>query len=279
MADASKGGSGAGSTPVGGPTAKPEVAEESMEELAKKTQNPVSDLISVPFQSNFNFYDIHTRLGPRDIDRHTMGYLLNIQPVIPLKLSEDWNLITRTILPIINQPQLVPGTGSQSGMGDIQFTPFLSPGKPGKVIWGAGPVLLFPTATDEMLGSGRWSGGPSGVMVVTEGPWVVGVLAQNLWSYAGDSDRNYVNQMLIQPFVNYNLPNGWYLATGPMITADWHAAGDERWTVPLGGGLGKILHIGKLPVNLSVAAYYNVVHPTFGPEWSARFQVQFLFPK
>lgn len=279
MTDESKRDSDASSRLVVGSPGQPEAAQETEEVLAKKTQNPVADLITVPFQSNFNFYNIHTRLGPMDYDRHTMGYLLNVQPVIPFKLSEEWNIITRTIVPIVNQPQLAPGMGSHGGLGDVQFTPFFSPSRPSKLVCGAGPVLVFPTATDQWLGSGKCSAGPSGVLAYMDGPWVIGVLAQNLWSYAGESDRNYVNQMVVQPFVNYNLPKGWYINTGPMITADWHADSDERWTVPLGAGVGKLFFVGKLPVNASLAGYYNVVHPTFGPEWSARFQLQFLFPK
>jgi len=259
--------------------AAPAASEKTAEELAKAAQNPVANMISVPLQSNFNFYDIHTHLAGQDYDRHTMGYLLNVQPVIPFKLSEDWNLITRTIIPIINQPELVPGMGSHGGLGDIQFTPFLSPAKPGKVIWGVGPVLQFPTATDQWLGSGKWNAGPSGLVLTMQGPWVMGVLAQNVWSYAGDSDRNYVNQMLINPFVNYNLPGGWYLTMSPNITADWHADSEERWTVPIGGGVGRLFRVGKQPVNIQLAGYYNVVHPTLGPEWTVRLQIQFLFPK
>jgi hypothetical protein len=251
----------------------------SATELAKQAQNPIANLISLPFQSNFNFYDIHTHLGQQDYTRHTMGYVLNVQPVIPVKLSEDWNLITRTIIPVINQPQLVPGMGSHGGMGDIQFTAFLSPSKSGGLTWGVGPALVFPTATDDSLGSGKFSAGPSVVALTMQGPWVIGVLAQNVWSYCGDHDRNYVNQMLVQPFINFNLPDGWYLTTSPIITADWHADSDERWTVPVGGGVGRLFKIGKLPVNMQLASYYNVVHPTFGPEWTVRFQVQFLFPK
>ena len=261
------------------PPSQPAQPQGSLEELAKKTQNPISDLISVPFQSNFNFYDIHTHVGGRDFDRNTMGYLLNIQPIVPFTLNEDWNLVTRTIIPVINQPEIFPGVGSHGGLGDIQFTAFFGPSKPSKFVWAAGPVFLFPTATDDALGSGKWSAGPSAVAVWMEGPWVIGVLTQNVWSYAGDSDRNEVNQMLIQPFVNYNLPKGWYVATSPMITADWHAASDERWTVPLGAAVGKLFRLGRLPINASLGAYYNVEHPTFAPTWSIRFQIQFLLPK
>jgi hypothetical protein len=228
----------------------------------------VANLISVPLQSNFNFFDIDKKLGPLDLHRNTMGYLLNVQPVIPFKVSDEWNAITRTIVPIANQPQLVPGMGSHGGLGDIQFTPFLSPAKPGEAIWGVGPALVFPSATDQWLGSGKFSAGPSGVVLRIDGPCVYGALAQNVWSYAGDSDRDYVNQMLIQPFVNYDFPKGWYLTSSPIITADWHADSDQRWTVPVGGGIGRFFRIGKLPVNMQLQSFCNVVHPDFGSEWS-----------
>ena len=260
-------------------TGEQPAAKDNTEDLAKAAQNPIANLISVPFQSNFNFFNVNKKIAGQDYDKRAMGYLLNVQPVIPFSLSKDWNLITRTIIPVINQPEVVPGLGSHGGLGDIQFTGFFSPTNTGKFTLGAGPVLQFPSATDEWLGTQKWTAGPSVVAVYMDGPWVVGGLFQNVWSYAGDPDRNYVNQMLIQPFVNYNLPKGWYLTTSPIITADWHAQVDQRWTVPVGGGIGRLMRFGKLPVNLQLQSFYNVVHPDFGPEWSVRFQIQFLFPK
>ncbi len=243
---------------------------ESREALAKAAQNPVAKLISVPFQNNFNF-----GVGPNDATQ----YILNVQPVIPISLSEDWNLITRTIIPIINQPSPAPGVPSVFGLGDLNPTFFFSPAKSGKLIWGVGPTFTFPTATDSALGAGKWSAGPAVVVLTMQGHWVLGALANNQWSYAGWGE-NDVNAMLIQPFINYNLPHGWYLTTAPIITANWEATSDERWTVPLGAGVGKIVKLGKLPLNVQLSAYYNVVTPdTFGADWQLRFQVQFLFPK
>ncbi|MEW6587030.1 MAG: neuromedin U [Nitrospirota bacterium] len=240
-------------------------------ELAKKTQNPVSDLISLPLQNNFNFNFGHDK---------DVQYVLNVQPVIPFHLTQNWNLITRTIIPIINQPEILPDTGSEFGMGDIQFTPFLSPAKPGKLIWGMGPVFLFPSAADEKIGTGKWSIGPSAVVLTMNGPWVYGVLAQNLWSFAGESDRPHVNQMLLQLFINHNFRGGWYVCSTPIITANWNAEkSSDTWTVPVGGGGGKLFKIGKQPMNAQLQAFYNVDRPTFGPEWTLRFQLQFLFPK
>ena len=260
---------------------------ESAEELAKKTQNPVADLISVPLQNNFNF--------GAGINHNKMIYALNIQPVIPIKLNDEWNLITRTIMPVINQPSLFPTANGTvhsttgTGLGDINPTFFLSPGKPGDLIWGIGPTFTLPTATDRDLGSGQWSMGPAGVALVMHGHWVYGALINNQWSVAGWGDKP-VNAMLLQPFINYNLPDGWYLTSGPIITANWKADhGGDVWTVPLGGGFGKLFRldqilplgdpIAKLPINTQLAAYANVHHPEFGPKWQLRFQIQFLFPK
>ena len=240
-------------------------------ELAKKTQNPVADLISVPLQSNFNF--------GAGLEDNEMIYILNVQPVIPIRMTEDWNLITRVVIPIIYQPRLFPGFDTVTGLGDINPTFFFSPARPGKLIWGIGPTFTLATATDELIGSEKWSAGPAGVALMIYGPWVFGALANNQWSFAGNGKRDNVNQLLLQPFVNYNLPGGWYLTSSPIITANWKADSDDRWTVPLGGGAGKLLRLGKLPVNTQLAAYYNVEKPAFGPDWQLRFQVQFLFPK
>jgi hypothetical protein len=244
--------------------------EKSKEALAKAAQNPVADLISLPLQNNTNF-----GVGPGD----DVQNVLNIQPVMPVELSENWNLITRTIAPVIYQPELVPGYGSEFGLGDINTTLFLSPAKPGKIIWGVGPVFSFPTASDRVLGTDKWSAGPSAVVLTIRGPWVVGALANNLWSYAGDDDRKDVNQFLLQYFINYNLPKGWYISSAPIITANWKADSGNKWTVPFGGGIGKIFRIGKQPVNAQVQAFYNVEKPVNGPDWTLRLQLQFLFPK
>ena len=243
---------------------------DSQADLAKQSQNPVADLISLPIQHNFNF-----KTGPGD----DVLNIMNIQPVIPVTLNEDWNLINRLIMPIIWQPEMAPGMGIQNGLGDIQYTAFFSPAKSEGLVWGFGPVFQFASATDERLGSEKYSAGPSAVFLVMDGPWVVGALLQNVWSYAGDGDREDVNQFLMQPFVNYNLPGGWYLSTAPNITANWETHGKGRWTVPVGGGVGRVFTISKQPVNLSVRAYYNVVRPDNGPDWSVQVQLTLLFPK
>jgi len=239
--------------------------------LVKQTQNPVANLISVPFQSNFNF-----GAGSKD----EMVYILNVQPVIPIKLNEHWNLITRTIMPIINQPSLFPGVDDAFGLGDINPTFFFSPAKPSKFIWGVGPTMTLPTASRSLLGSGKWSAGPAAVGLFMDGPWVAGALANQQWSFAGWGDED-VNALLIQPFINYNLPHSWYLVSAPIMTANFSAGDGDHWTVPLGGCAGKLWRVGKvgLPINTQLQAFYNVVTPDFGPDWQLRFQLQFLFPK
>jgi len=239
-------------------------------DLARASQNPLADLISLPFQNNINF-----NVGALNRAQN----VLNIQPVIPFGLNDDWNLITRTIVPVIYQPALFPGDDDNFGIGDIQFTGFLSPKKPvGGWILGAGPVFQFPTATDSSLGARKWTIGLSVVGLRIDGPWVYGALVQNVWSVAG-SGASDVNAMLIQPFINYNMDDGWYLTSVPIITADWESDSDNRWLVPVGGGIGKIMRFGNQPVNVSLQAYYNAVTPDFGPDWTLRIQIQLLFPK
>jgi hypothetical protein len=246
--------------------------EKEAADLAKKAQNPVGDLISLPFQNNTNF-----NLGP---DKNRTQNVLNIQPVAPFNLSAQWNLITRTIAPVITQPDFAASSASTTtGLGDINFTAWLSPAQPGKLIWGAGPVILLPTATKDELGAKKWGVGPSVVVLTVTGNWVAGMLANNIWSIAGDSDREDLNQFLFQYFINYNMPKGWYLVSAPIITANWKADSGNRWIVPFGGGLGKIFKIGKQPMNANIQAFYNAETPEFDPDWTLRFQLQFLFPK
>jgi len=261
---------------------KPAAAQSSDQaqtlELAKKTQNPVADLISVPFQNNFNF-----GYGAKDApEPSSTQYVLNIQPVVPIHLGTDWNLINRPIIPIIRQPDLLEA-GDTWGMGDIELQTYLSPLRPGPAIWGVGPVLQAPTATNgKKLGTQKWSAGPGAVVLTMPGHWVVGALANNIWSFAGDNDREDVNFTTIQPFVNYNFRDGWYVTSAPVITANWKTDGDDNvWTVPVGGGFGRLIRIGKLPVNLHATAYYNVVKPEDDPaaDWTLQLQVEFLFPE
>lgn len=247
----------------------PSWAQESGD-IAKQAQNPIANLISVPFENDFN--------PQTGIDKEN-SYVLQMKPVVPFRLSNDWILITRTIIPVIQVPDLAPGVNGTTGLGDVQESLFLSPAKAGPVIWGAGPAVSFPTATETVLGTKKVSVGPTVVVLRSQGHWLFGTLAQNLWSVAGPSARSDVNQMLMQPFVNYNLPHKWYLVSSPIITANWEAKPDERWLVPVGGGVGKIVHFGRLPVNVYTQFFRNVERPGGTSHWSARFQMQFLFPK
>ena len=238
-------------------------------DLAKAAQNPVGDLISLPIQNNTSF-----GMGPHDRTQNVM----NIQPVYPFSAGK-WNIITRTIAPIITQPDLSMASGGTTGLGDINTSIFLSPAAPGKLIWGAGPIISLPTATDDALGTGKWAIGPSVVILTMNGPWVYGVLANNVWSVAGAEDRADVNAFLLQYFVNFNMSKGWYLVSGPIITGNWEADADQRWIVPFGGGFGKIFRIGSQPFNMNIQGFANVEKPDFGPDWSFRFQIQAMFPK
>jgi hypothetical protein len=247
----------------------PSWAQESSD-IAKQAQNPIASLVSVPLENDFN---PQTGVNKED------SYVFEMKPVIPIRLSDDWTLITRTIIPVIQVPDLAPGVSGTSGLGDILESLFLSPTKAGPVIWGAGPVISFPTATESILGTKKLSVGPTVVVLRIQGHWLFGSLMQNLFSVAGPSARKDVNQMLMQPFVNYNLPHKWYLTSSPIITANWEVRSGERWVVPVGGGVGKIVHFEKLPVNIYTQVFRNVQRPDGTSSWSVRFQMQLLFPK
>jgi hypothetical protein len=258
-------------------------AATNADELRKQSQNPIASLISVPLQENFNF-----GIGSADRTQN----VINIQPVIPFSIGKDWNLITRWITPIIYQPIPVaqpPGAPVQQtgvyGLGDLNPSFFLSP-KRSKVTWGVGPTFILPTATNTTyLGQGKFSMGPSVVVLVQPSPWTIGFLANNIWSVAGHANFNPdgtvnkppVNQFLLQWFVNYNLKKGWYLKTAPIVTANWRAT--DVWTVPFGGGFGRIMKLGFQPVNLSAELYGNAVHPPGTSSWTLRLGFVLLFPK
>jgi hypothetical protein len=243
-------------------------ATSTQADLARQSQNPIANLISVPFQNSTNF-------GVGQFDR--TSNVLNIQPVIPTSINENWVLINRTIIPVAYQPELAPGVGNVFGLGDIFYQGFFSPKDSGSFTWGIGPAIVLPTATDEVLGSGKWSVGPAAVGLVTRGPIVAGALVNNVWSIAGDGDRANVSLLTLQPFFNYNFAGGWYATTSPIINANWLATG-EKWTVPIGGGFGRVFPIGTQPVNLSLQGYWNAVRPEGAAEWTLRGQLTFLFP-
>jgi hypothetical protein len=242
--------------------------------LTEKSQNPIGDLISVPFQNNTNF-------GTGTLDK-TQNVTL-FQPVAPISLDPDWNLIVRPITPITYQPPLFPTDSYDFGIGDIQLQTYLVPKKVvpvpgGSFIWGVGPVLQAKTATDPRLGTGKWSAGAGGVLFFAIKPFTFGALLNNIWSFAGDSDRANVNLMTFQPFINYNMPDGWFLVSSPVMTANWEATSGNRFTIPLGGGFGRVFKIGKQPINAQIQAFGYADKPAGGPDWTLRTQWTFLFP-
>ena len=237
-------------------------------DLAKKRENPVSDLINVPFESDFSF-----RTGQY---RRT-GYTLNVQPVWPFKLSGTWNLIPRLILPMVSQP--IDVSDRKFGLGDTTLALFLSPREPAPwgeagIVWGMGPVVLLPTATSPLLGFQEWGAGATGAVIVTDGPWVTGALAQNVWSVTG-----HVNQFLLQPQVTYNFEGGLAVSLGTDVAADWTQHGRDRWTVDIGPGVSKTFFIGKQAMSVSLGAKPYVVRPPGAPAWVLQATLSFLFPK
>ena len=260
----------------GGTLAQSQEQGSGGDDLAAKAQNPVGAMYSLPLKFSFDY-------GAENGE----ASFLNIQPVIPQTIGE-WNLIHRFILPLIDTPGMVSGIpgipnpvegDGATGLGDINYSVYLSPADPKKVIWGIGPSLMMDTATDDQLGSGKWSTGPTAVVLVQPKPWSLGILGRQLWSFAGDSDRNTVSQMLLEPFINYNLEGGWYLISDMIITANWEADSGNQWTVPLGGGFGKMFEIGSQKMNTKLEAYYNVEKPDGAPDWSFAWTLQFLFPR
>jgi hypothetical protein len=249
-------------------------------DLAKKAQNPIGSMISLPFEFPFNFEN-----GTDDDDVQSV---LQVQPVVPFGITESWNVIARPIIPLISQPEqaqipfppIVTKTGGRTfGLGDINLSLFFSPKSETGFVWGAGPVMAFPTASNAALGTEKWSAGPTGVVVYSTGPWMLGTRAGQLWSFAGTSDRSDVSSFVLQPFANYKLPNGWYLSTSPMMIANWKAKGGDTWTVPVGGGVGKIFSIGSQNINTRLTLYYNAARPEGAADFSLQWTLQFLFPK
>ncbi len=236
-------------------------------EAAKTSQNPVSTVISLPIQSNINF-------GSGD----GIQWVNLLQPVIPQSMGSNLNWIHRIIIPVpIYQP-----AADKWGMGDVQYEAFISPSAPGAVIWGVGPYINFPTATNKALGSGKWSAGPALLVLSMPGQWVVGGLVTQLWSFAGDSNRQDVSTMGIQIFINYNIPDsgGWYITSSPPgMTLNWNAPDREKWTIPLGAGIGKMTLMKKIGFDAKVQFYGFAATSTGGPTWGMQVQGKFLFPK
>lgn len=237
--------------------------------LAKATLNPIASLISLPLQNNFDW-----RGGPED---DGFQYKLTVQPVIPISLNENWNVISRTILPYVYQDNVI-GNSSQSGLADTVQSLFFSPVKPTERgwIWGAGPVLQIPTATDDLLGEEKWGAGPTAVVLKQQGHLTYGALVNHVWSFAGESGRDDVNRTFLQPFLSYTTKSFTSFGLNTESTYDWER---DQWTVPLNAFVQQLLKVGKQPISLQLGYRYYAEGPSGAPEWGLRFQVSFLFPK
>jgi len=238
-------------------------------ELANKLSNPISDLISVPFQLNYN-----QGYAAGDGEQ----WQLNIQPVIPFSISENWNVISRTILPVVSQDGVIPGEGSQFGFGATTQSFFFSPKDPTRagLIWGVGPVFLIPTATDR-ISTNQWGAGVTGVALTQRHGWTIGGLANHVWSLTGDEEDGDISATFLQPFLSYTTHRATSFGLNTESTYDWVS---EEWSVPINATVGQIVKIHRLPVQFTVGARYWADSPEGGPDgWGGRFQVTLLFPR
>lgn len=240
----------------------------SASDLAQQLSNPVASLISFPIQSNFDW--------GYGADGDGFRYTANVQPVIPVSLGDDWNMISRTILPVISQHDVTGPGSSQFGLGDITQSLFFSP-KQAKngVVWALGPVFLIPTGTDRALGSGKWGAGPTGLLLKIDGQATYGVLANHIWSIAGKSDRGDISSSFLQPFFSYTTKSATTYSLNAEASYDWIG---NHWMVPVNASVSHLFHVGKQPVSVGGGIKYYVESPTGGPDWGLRLVVTFLFP-
>jgi hypothetical protein len=239
-------------------------------DLAQELTNPLADLMTIPIQINFD-----KDIGAADEGKR---FRMNIQPVIPFHLNENWNLISRTILPLVYQDEIFSSQGSQTGIGDINMSLFLSPKHPTKnsLLWGFGPVFLLPSATDSLLGGKKWGAGPTAVLLTMQGAWTLGVLANHVWSFSGDQDRPDINNSFVQPFVSYTWSTAWTLSFQSETDYNWET---EKWSVPINAAVSKLVYFGRLPVSLQAGVGYWLDAPAAGPEgWRFRLQENIVLP-
>lgn len=255
----------------------PAQREALQQAIIKISQNPVGNIAIIPFQNNFNY-----GVGPYT----RFQYNLNIQPVVPFELNPSLSLIARTIIPVIDQPSFAPpavcagpsGCGSTFGIGDIQEQLYFGPKtKPGALIWGAGPIFQFPSASPGVLGAGKWAAGPAAAALIMPGHIVTGILVTQLWSFAGQANRPNVDAGLFQPFFNYNLKNGWAISIAPIITVNWSAA-QNKWAVPLGGGVSRTFKLGDQLMSLSALYYTYITRPIANPQTNLKISWSLLYP-
>jgi hypothetical protein len=248
---------------------QPAAGEHDSADLAKQLSNPIASLVSVPFQFNWE-----QNVGPSDLTR----FILNVQPVMPFTVNENVNLIVRLIAPLVSQPPLVAGGPAAFGMSDITTSFFVSPSKSTRLIWGAGPVIVLPSTSEPTLGSGKWSAGPTIVALKQTGPWTLGALWNQVWSFSGDPGRSDVNQMFLQPFASYQATHTITLTVQSETTANWEVD-EDRWTIPINVIVSKLSSFGVFPASYQVGFGTFPVHPEIGPSWKIRAAIVILLPR
>ncbi len=245
-------------------------AQQDADALAQQLSNPIASLISVPIQTNFDF--------GAGADNEGFGFTANVQPVVPISISDDWTMISRTILPIAYRDYLPTPDDDTFGLGDVTQSLFFSPKESGRegLTWGVGPAFLIPTATDDVLGTGKWGIGPTGIVLQQSGDWTVGALANHIWSFAGDDDRDDVSQTFLQPFAAYALGGGRTISVNTETSYDWE---HEQWTLPVNLSYSQVFTVGEQHMSWALGGKYFLDGPEGAPQWGLRAVLTFVFPQ